>query len=91
MLGRIREDMVSGTSIVITREAVVDSTPISKSSHICERVLGIDATQLNPYSICQPIRQGFMLVMNLKKIFTDSNTNKTRQKALKFGHFSFST
>ena len=54
LLEKIREDMVGGPSIVFTRKAVVDETFIRKSSNLCKSLVGIDASQLYPYSMCQP-------------------------------------
>ena len=58
MLEKIREDMVGGPSIVFTRKAVVDETFIRKSSNLCKSIVGIDASQLYPYSMCQPMPTG---------------------------------
>ena len=58
LLQKIREDMVGGPSIVFTRKAVVDETFIRNSGNICKSIVGIDASQLYPYSICQPMRTG---------------------------------
>ena len=41
--------MVGGASIVFTRKAVVDETFIRKSN-LCKSIVGIDASQLYPYS-----------------------------------------
>ena len=58
LLQEIREDMVGGPSIVFTRKAVVDETFIRKSENICKSIVGIDASQLYPYSMCQPMPTG---------------------------------
>ena len=58
MLENIREDMVGGPSIVFTRKAVVDEIFIRKSSILCKSIGGIDASQLYPYSMCQPMPTG---------------------------------
>ena len=50
--------MVGGRSIVFTRKAVVDETFIRKCSNLCKSIVGIDATQLSPYSMCQPMYTG---------------------------------
>ena len=50
---KIREDMTGGPSIVFTRKAVVDKTFIRDSSNICKSIVGIDARQFYPYSMCQ--------------------------------------
>ena len=58
LLEKIREDMVGGPSIVFTRKAVVDETFICKSTNLCQSSVGIDASQLYPYSMCQPLPTG---------------------------------
>ena len=50
--------MVGGHSIVFTRKAVVDETFIRISRSICKTIFGIDASQPNPYSMCQPMPAG---------------------------------
>ena len=50
---KIREDMMGGLSIVFTRKAVVDETYIRNSSNVCKSIVGIDASQLYPFSMCQ--------------------------------------
>ena len=47
--------MVGGSSIVFTRKAVVNETFIRKSSNLRKSIVGIDASQLYPYSMCQPM------------------------------------
>ena len=58
LLEKIREDVVSCPSIVFTRKAIVDETFIRKSTNICKSIVGIDASQLYPYSMCQPMPTG---------------------------------
>ena len=58
LLEKIREDMVGGPSIVFTLKAVRDETFIGKSSNLCKSIVGIDASQLYPYSMCQPMPTG---------------------------------
>ena len=53
LLEKIREDVVGGPYIVFTRKAVVDETFIRKSTNLCKSIVGIDASQLYPYSMCQ--------------------------------------
>ena len=53
-LDKIREDVVGGSSVIFTRQSVVDETLIRKSANICKSTVGIDASQLYPYSMCQP-------------------------------------
>ena len=55
---KIREDMTGGPSIVFTRKAVVDETYIRNSSNVCKSIVGIDASQLYPYSMCQDMPTG---------------------------------
>ena len=55
---KIREDVVGGPSIVFTRKAVVNETFFRKSTNLCKSILGIDASQLYPYSMCQPMPTG---------------------------------
>ena len=55
---KIREDRVDGPSIVFTRKAVVDEIFIRNSKKFCESIVGIDASQLYIYSICQPMPTG---------------------------------
>ena len=58
LLQKIREDRVGGPSIVFTRKAVVDKIFIRTSKNICKSIVGIDASQLYPYSMCQPMPTG---------------------------------
>ena len=58
LLEKIREDMVGGPSIVFTHKAVVDETFVRKSSNLCKSIVGIDASQPYPYSMCQPMPTG---------------------------------
>ena len=55
---KILEEVVGGPSIVFTRKAVVDETFIRKSTNICKSSVGIDASQLYPYLMCQPTPTG---------------------------------
>ena len=57
LLEKIREDVVGGPYIVFTRRAVV-GTFIRKSTNICKSIVGTDASQLYPYSMCQPMSTG---------------------------------
>ena len=58
LLEKIREDVVGGPSIVCTCKAVVGETYIRKSANICKSFVGIEASQLYPYSMCQPMPTG---------------------------------
>ena len=55
---KIGEDMVGGPSIVFTRKAVVGQTRIRSSSNTCKSIVGIDASLLYHYAMCQPIPTG---------------------------------
>ena len=58
LLQRIREDMVGGPSFVFTRKAVVDETFIRNPGNFCKSIVGIEASQLYPYSMFQPMPTG---------------------------------
>ena len=58
LLEKIREDVVGGPFIVFTHKAVVDETFIRKSANIRKSIVGIDASRLYPYSMCQPMPTG---------------------------------
>ena len=58
LLEKIREVVVGGSFIVFTRKAIVDETFIRKSANICKSIFGIAASQLYPYSMCQPMPTG---------------------------------
>ena len=58
LLQNILEDMVGGPSIVFTRKAMVDEIFVRNSGNICKSIVGIDANQLYPYSMCQPMPTG---------------------------------
>ena len=52
------EDMTGGLSIVFTRKDVNDDKFIRNSSNVCKAVVGIDASQLYPFSMCQEMPTG---------------------------------
>ena len=58
LLKKLQKDVVGRPLIVFTRKAVVDETFIRKSANICKSIVEIDASQLFPYSMCQPIPTG---------------------------------
>ena len=58
LLEKIREDVVGGPSIVFTLKAFVDETLIRRSTNLCKSFVGIDASQLYSYSMCQPMPTG---------------------------------
>ena len=55
---KIREDMTGGPSIFFTRKSVVDQTFIRNSENLCKSIVGIDASQLYPFSMCQEMPTG---------------------------------
>ena len=55
---KIRSEMTGGPSIVFTRKVVVDKTFIRRSNNICKAIVGIDASQLYPFSMCQAMPTG---------------------------------
>ena len=55
---KIREAMTGGPSIVFNRKAVVDETYMRISSNICKSIVGIDASQIYLFSMCQDIPTG---------------------------------
>ena len=68
--------MVGGPSIVFTRKAVVDETFIRNSGNFCKSIVGIDASQLYPDSMCQPMPIGLYTRWELD---TESNRYKPHQ------------
>ena len=55
---KIREDMTVGSSIVFTRKAVFDQTFIRNFENLCKSIVGIEASQLYPFSMCQEMPLG---------------------------------
>ena len=82
LLEKIREIVVGGPSIVFTRKAVVDETFIRKSTNICKSIVGIDASQLYPYSMCQPMPTGLYTRWDF-----DSETNRFTPRQNKTRNF----
>ena len=87
LLQKIRGDMVGGPSIVFTRKAVVDEIFIRNSENICKSIVGIDAGQLYPYSMCQRMPTGLYTRWEYD---TDSNRFKLQQnKSREHGYVIF--
>ena len=84
LLEKIREDLVGGPSIVFTRKAVVDGISIRKSSNLCKSIVGIDASQLYPYSMCQPRPTGLYTrweyVSETKRFTARRNKSRSLEK-----------
>ena len=55
---KICEDMTGGPSIVFTKKAVVDQTYIRTSENIGKSIVGFDASQLYPFSMCHEMPTG---------------------------------
>ena len=68
--------MAGGPSIVSTRKAVADETFIRKSTNLCNSIVVIVASQLYPYSMCQPMPTGLCTRWNYD---TESQKIKPRQ------------
>ena len=77
LLEKIRQDMVGGPSIVFTRKAVVGHTHTLSSSNTCKLIVGVDASQLQPYATCQPMSTGLYTRSEFNANFKPLS-NKTR-------------
>ena len=82
LMQKIREDMDGGPPIVFTRKTVVDETFIRNSGKICKSVLGIDASQLYPQSMCQPMPTGLYT-----RLEYDNETERFRPQQNKSKNF----
>ena len=71
LLEKSWENVVGRPSIVYTRKAFVDETFIRKSTNLCKSIVGFDASQLYPYSMCQPMPTGLYTRWDL-----DSETSR---------------
>ena len=76
--------MLGGPSIVFTCKAVVDETFIRESRNLCKSIVGIDASQLYPYSMYQPMPTGLYTRWNYdtesQKIMPRQNTTRAFEK-----------
>ena len=79
---KIRSEMTGGPSIVFTRKAVVDKTFIRRSNNICKTIVGIDASQLYPFSMCQAMPTGLYTRWEF-----DTNLKKFKARQNKIGKF----
>ena len=61
ILEKIRKDMVGGSSFVFTLKVVVHEIFIPDSINWCKSIVGIDAGQLNPFSMCQAMPTGLYM------------------------------
>ena len=83
LLQKIRKVMVGGPSIFFTRKTVVDKTIIRNSGNFCKSIVGIDASQLFPYSIASPCQQDYTRDGNLTQNLIDLNFNRTNPETLR--------
>ena len=67
LLQKTIKDVVGGPSIVLMPKAVVEKTFIPKSTNLCKSTVGNDASQLYPYSMCQPMPTRFYTRWNLDR------------------------
>ena len=82
LLEKIRDDMVGGPSIVFTRKAVVNETLIRDSTNVCKSIVGIDASQLYPFSMCQEMPTGLYTRWDL-----DAESGRFRPRQIKTRSF----
>ena len=87
LLEKIREDMVGGPSIVFTRKALVDETFIRKSMNLCKSIVGMDASQLYAYSMCQPMPSGLYTRWNYDYESQNSCLDRTKHAPSKIWSF----
>ena len=67
--------MTGGLSIVFTRKAVVDQSFIRNSENLRKSIVGVDANQLYPISMCQEMPTGLYTRWELD---TDSQKFRAR-------------
>ena len=79
LLQKVGEDMVDGPSIVFTGKTVVDETFIQNLGLYCKSIVGNDAGQLYPYSMCQPMPTGLCTRWHYD---TQSNRFKPQQNKI---------
>ena len=58
LLEILLEDVNDEPSIVFARKTVVDKTFIRDSTNCCKSIVGIDASQFYPFSLCQAMSTG---------------------------------
>ena len=76
LLKKFREVMVGGFSIVFRPKSVVDETFIRNSRNLFKSIVGIDASLLYPFSMCQPMPAGLFMPWEYD---TESNRFKPQQ------------
>ena len=80
---KIRSEMTGGPSIVFTRKAVVDKTFIRRSNNVCKTIVGIDASQLYPFSMCQAMPTGLYTRWEFETNLQSSKLVKTKSGSLR--------
>ena len=65
--------MVTGPSIVFTRKAIAGETKFRYTGNLCRAIVGIDASQLYPFSMCQEMATG---------LYTRSETDAKKKKLM---------
>ena len=83
LLEKIREDVVGGPSIVLTRKAVVDETFIRKSANIANLLLGLTLANYIPTGCVNPCLPVFIRVGIWTQKRVDSHLDKTRRAAVR--------
>ena len=79
--------MVGGPSLVYTRKVVVGGTFIRDSTNLCKSTIGIDASQLYPFSMCQAMPTGLYTRWELDLELGGFKTRQTRRGVLKTRSF----
>ena len=74
--------MVDESPSVFTRKAIVNGTLLRYLLNWCKTIAGIDASQLHPYSMCQPLPKGMYIGWEL-----DSESVKFRLRQHKMWSF----
>ena len=72
-----QKNLTGGLFTVFTHKANIDRGFSRKSPIVCQPIVGIDVSQLYPFSICQPMPTGFYMRWDLD---TDTSGFTPRQK-----------
>ena len=80
LLEKKRDVMVGGPSIIFTRKAVVGATLLRRSTNWCKSIVGIDTSQLYPFSMYQAMPSSLHTRWELKtqSCKFSQRENKTR-------------
>ena len=87
---KIREDVTGSPPIVFRRKAVVDQTYIRKSSNICKTIVGTDASQLYPFSMCQDMPTGLYTRWEYDSETDRFKTRNNRTRIFEHGYVELS-